>query len=60
MDTFEPARAADFWGVCWESDTYDIWIQLGDIGVRCYHYDKGKWTVAPNAVQPEYIFSNYD
>lgn len=24
VDTFEPARAADFWGVCWERDTYDI------------------------------------
>ena len=22
---FEPARSWDFWGICWESDTYNIW-----------------------------------
>lgn len=35
---FEPARASDFWGVCWEKDTYNIWVQSGDIGTLCYVY----------------------
>ena len=37
--TFTPARASDFWGICWEKDTYNIWIQSADIGVICYADD---------------------
>ena len=34
--SFIPARSSDFWGICWEDGTHNIWIQSGDIGVQCY------------------------
>ena len=60
VDSFQPARASDFWGICWEKDTYNIWIQSGDIGILCYCYDSKEWTVDAAAVRPDYIISKYD
>lgn len=31
MYSFSPARANDFWGICWEERTYNIWIQSADV-----------------------------
>ena len=58
--SFMPARASDFWGVCWERDTYNLWIQSGDIGTRCYQYETGQWSVDLSAIRPDYIQSKYD
>lgn len=58
--SFYPARALDFWGICWESDTYNIWIQSADIGIYCYKYDSEKWILDENAQQPDDIISKYD
>ena len=58
--SFTPARASDFWGICWETDTYNIWIQSGDIGVICYAYTDGKWEINPTAIRPDSIVSKYD
>lgn len=58
--SFSPARAWDFGGICWEKDTYNIWIQSGDIGVLCYRYTNGQWTLDESAVRPDYIKSKYD
>lgn len=58
--SFEPARAWDFWGICWERDTYNIWIQSADIGVYCYVYKDGKWVIDYSAIRPDYIVSKYD
>ena len=58
--TFTPARASDFWGICWEKDTYNIWIQSADIGVICYAYDHETWTENRTAVCPDYIISKYN
>lgn len=60
IDSFTPARTSDFWGVCWENDTYNLWIQSGDIGTQCYKYEDGLWNVDPSAVRPDYIQSKYD
>ncbi len=57
---FTPARASDFWGVCWESDSYNIWIQSGDTGVICYRYEDETWTPDETAVRPDDIVSKYD
>ena len=57
---FEPVRKRDFWGVCWENDTYNLWIQSGDVGVICYQFDDGVWIYNPDATRPEYILSKYD
>ena len=58
--SFLPARAWDFWGICWEKDTYNIWVQSGDIGTLCYAYDNAEWTLNASAVRPDYIVSKYD
>ncbi|MDO5574858.1 MAG: hypothetical protein Q4G60_12865 [bacterium] len=57
---FVPARARDFWGICWESDTYNIWIQSGDIGVLCYVCQNETWILNENAERPKDILSKYD
>ena len=60
IDTFQPARASDFWGICWEKDTYNIWIQSADLGVLCYSCNNEAWSLNSAAVRPEYIISKYD
>lgn len=58
--SFYPARASDFWGICWENKTYNIWIQSGDIGVFCYKYENMQWLKDRSARRPAYIISKYD
>lgn len=58
--SFCPARARDFWGICWESDTYNLWTQSADIGIYCYKYDNNQWIVDKTAVRPPDIISKYD
>jgi len=43
VDSFSAARAWDFWGVCWENDSYNIWIQSADVGTYCMLFADGKW-----------------
>lgn len=57
---FEPVRKFDFYGVCWEKDNYNIWIQSGDVGILCYAYNNGEWKLDKDAVRPDYIISKYD
>lgn len=58
--SFVPCRKSDFYGICWENDNYNLWVQSGDIGVICYRFEKGKWSEDPDAVRPDYIVSKYD
>lgn len=58
--SFTPCRESDFWGVCWENDNYNLWIQSGDIGVVCYSKNGEKWVLNSEAVRPDYIVSKYD
>lgn len=58
--SFETVRASDFWGICWESSSYNIWIQSGDIGVVCYSYENNQWKLNENAKRPDDIISKYD
>ena len=58
--SFSPARASDFWGICWEKNSYNIWIQSGDIGILCYRYENGSWTLDKQAERPADIRSKYD
>ena len=58
--SFSPCRKSDFYGICWEEDSYSLWIQSGDIGVICYRLVNGKWAEDPDAVRPDYIISRYD
>ena len=36
--SFRPDRAFDHWGICWERDSYDIWVQSADTGTCCWEY----------------------
>ena len=58
--SFSPARAYDFWGICWESDTYNIWIQSSDIGDYCYKYDTDTWILDEKAQMPDYIITRHE
>ena len=60
IDSFSPARSLDFWGICWEKDTYNIWTQSADIGDYCFEYQNGKWVRNEKLVAPDYIISRYD
>ena len=60
VDTFAVARTRDFWGICWESDSYNIWVQSGDIGVICYKYEDEQWIWDDTVKRPEDIISKYD
>ena len=58
--TFEPCRKSDFWGICWENDNYNLWVQSGDIGIICYTESDEVWSVDDSAVRPDYIISKYE
>ena len=58
--SFSPARAYDFWGICWENDTYNIWIQSSDIGDYCYKYDNDTWILDEEAQMPDYIITRHE
>ena len=58
--SFTPCRARDFWGICWANDSYDLWVQSGDIGVVCYSKVGDEWVLNEDAVRPDYIISRYD
>ena len=60
VDSFCPARARDFWGICWENDTYNIWTQSADIGIYCYKCENMQWQIDESAQRPDYIISKYD
>ena len=58
--SFVPARAIDFWGICWERDNYNIWIQSADVGTLCYRFGEGVWDRNESQNLPAYIISRYD
>ncbi len=58
--SFSPARAMDFWGICWEKDSYNIWIQSSDIGIYCYKFDENSWVLDESLELPDYMKTRYD
>ncbi len=58
--SFTPDRASDHWGICWERNSYDIWVQSGDTGTSCWEYLDGEWKLGSGRVRPEYIISRWD
>ncbi|MGL5436129.1 MAG: XAC2610-related protein [Lachnospiraceae bacterium] len=59
VDSFYPARASDFRGICWERDNYNLWTQSSDIGIYCYRQSGGNWECDYDAILPEYIITRY-
>ena len=60
VDRFFVERAWDFWGICWEKDSYNIWTQSADVGIYCYRYEDGTWVRDEQAERPEYIVSRWE
>lgn len=60
LDSFVPARAWDFWGICWEDGTHRIWIQSADIGIHCYELQNGRWVLNKDIERPNTIVSKWD
>ena len=60
VDSFYVARARDFWGICWEKDSYNIWTQSADVGIYCYRYEDGTWSRDEKMERPEYIVSRWE
>jgi len=60
LNSFFPARASDFWGICWEENSHNLWIQSGDTGIACYAPADGQWLLNADATRPESIKSKYD
>ena len=58
--SFLPARAEDFWGICWEKDSYNIWTQSADLGISCFEFQNGEWIENENLSTPDYIISKYN
>ena len=60
IDSFLLARAEDFWGICWEKDSYNIWTQSADLGISCFEFQNGEWIENENLSTPDYIISKYN
>ena len=60
LDSFIPARAMDFCGICWEEGTHRIWIQSADIGIYCYELHEGSWVLNESIERPDSIVSKWD
>lgn len=60
VNSFYVARAWDFWGICWEKDSYNIWTQSADVGIYCYRYEDGTWSRDEKMERPEYIVSRWE
>ena len=55
--SFEPCRKKNFQGICWENNSYNLWVQSGDTGVVCYTMSNEVWSIDNSAVRPDYIKS---
>lgn len=59
VSSFKPCRLSDFWGICWEYDNYNLWIQSSDIGYICYSFNGEEWERNKDAVMPGYIIGRH-
>lgn len=55
--SFEPCRKKNFQGICWENNSYNLWVQSGNTGVVCYTMSNEVWSIDNSAVRPDYIKS---
>ena len=58
--SFDSVRRLDYWGLCWETNMNNLWVQSGDVGLVCYAFRDGEWVLDPDAVRPPEIVSKYD
>lgn len=53
--SFTVGNIDNFFGICWERDTYNIWILSADKGMTCYEYNNEEWVLNESASLPEYM-----
>lgn len=55
-DSIVTGESVDFWGYCWEEDSYNIWVQSAETGVSCYVFDGLiSWELDETSEKPDYI-----
>ena len=57
---FEPCGRETSHGICWEDDSYNIWVQCDEYGTVCYTMNDCVWEMDEDAVRPDDIISIYD
>ncbi|MBQ4434937.1 MAG: hypothetical protein II879_02485 [Clostridia bacterium] len=57
---FIAGRTFDFWGICWEKDSYNLWTQSADTGLIGYEYHNGNWECSDELRCPDYIISRWN
>ena len=56
--TFPAGKEAEFRGVCWDKNNYDLWLQYQDGKLVCYRMTDETWKVDDAAEKPDYIVYN--
>lgn len=54
----EAGKESDFRGLCWDKNSYDLWLQYQDGKLVCYHMADETWGIADGAEKPDYIVYN--
>lgn len=55
---FSAGNESEFRGICWDKNSYDLWLQYKDGDLICYHMSDETWKVAHGAEKPDYIVYN--
>lgn len=55
---FSAGNESEFRGICWDKNSYDLWLQYQDGGLICYKMADETWEAANGAEKPEYIVYN--
>ena len=55
VDAIILPNPGDYYGVFWEKDSYNLWIQEENGDILCYNMADEKWSLNENAVKPDYI-----
>lgn len=55
---FSAGEYSTFWGICWDKNSYDLWLQYKGGDLVCYHMADETWEVDKRAEKPDYIVYN--
>ena len=55
---FSAGSESEFRGICWDKDSYDLWLQYQDGVLVCYSMNDGEWELNSGAQKPDYIVYN--
>ena len=53
--SFAPCWKNDFQGICWENDSYNIWVQFHHVNVTCYRQTGSSWMKDESLRKPDYM-----